>query len=326
MGLFIFLVYCYNYVVIKIFFIKHKRIISIILAVAFLVALFLIKNTSVFTKSISLAENKQKNGLDTMTLEELVQKDTDGDGIPDWQEGLYGLDPAKKETTPGIPDSTAINKLKSGQEEGEGVADGGASSVGTENLTETEKFSRELFSTIAATSQNGTIDPATIDALGASLAEKIKNPVVRKVFLLSDIKIIEGDSLKAFTNYVSASEVIHKKNPEMKYTVLDVLQEFMVDEDNVNISALEKLDPLILQTNKIIDAMTKMDTPRSIAPLHLNIINSLEELSENISDIKLFDTDVIVSLGAISKYSENTIALLSNVKNLQNAMQEKLEN
>ena len=42
----------------------------------------------------------------------MINKDTDGDGILDWQENLYGLDPTKKETTPGTPDSTAISKLK----------------------------------------------------------------------------------------------------------------------------------------------------------------------------------------------------------------------
>lgn len=278
-----------------------------------------------FRKPIDSALNEQKNGLTaaTPTLGELVNKDTDGDGILDWEEPLYGLNPTKKETTPGMPDSTAINKLKSEQENIARVADGSKASV---PLTETEKFSRELFAAVTAGSQNGTLDQATIDAMSAKLAEKIKNPVVRKVFTLSDIKIIKDDSFKAFTNYVNDSKKIHTKYPDMKYTVPDVLQEFMVDEENVDLSVLPKLDPIILQRNKIIDAMTKMDVPQSIAPLHLNIINSLERLSENISDIKLFDTDTIVSLGAISKYGENTTALVSDIKNLQNKIREKLNN
>ena len=295
----------------------------------FLVVLFLIKNTSIFKNTETYQRINPKNGLtyNNATIEDLINKDTDGDGILDWQEGLYGLDPTKKETTPGIPDSTAISKLKS--EQGNSENQQGLpllNNQDAENLTQTEKFSRELFATVAATSQNGTLDQAAIDALGASLAEKIKNPVVRKVWTLSDIKIIKDDSFKSFTNYVNDSKKIQAKYPEMKYAVLDVLQEFMVDEENIDLGVLPKLDPIILQTNKVIDAMVQMDTPQSIAPLHLNIVNSLERLSENMSDIKLFDTDVIVSLGAISKYSENTTALLLDVKNLQNKIQEKLGN
>src|SRR3990167_1711774 len=107
----------------------------------FLIALFLIKKTTIFKKSTTPVVNNQENGLATMTLEELVYKDADSDGIPDWQEGLYGLDPTKKETTPGIPDSVAINKLKSEQGSSAETINESRDNQETENLTQTEKFS-----------------------------------------------------------------------------------------------------------------------------------------------------------------------------------------
>ena len=170
------------------------------------------------------------------------------------------------------------------------------------------------------------MDQATIDALSASLAEKMQNPNPRKIYTISDIKIINDDNFKAFMNYINASDSIHKKSPTIKYTAFDVLQEFSKDENNPDTSVLVKLDPIITQTNAIKDAMIKTNVPKSLSTLHLNVINSLERLSENLNDIKLFDTDPVVSLGGISQYSQNTNTLLSDIANLQNIIQQKLNN
>ena len=72
--------------------------------------------------------------------------------------------------------------------------------------------------------------------------------------------------------------------------------------------------------------MLKTSVPESISALHLNVINSQQRLEENISDMKLFDSDAIVALGGISKYQENAIKLESDLNNLANAINQKLSN
>jgi hypothetical protein len=70
----------------------------------------------------------------------------------------------------------------------------------------------------------------------------------------------------------------------------------------------------------------KTNVPQSISTLHLNVINSLERVAENISDIKLYDNDSIIALGGISKYQENATQLESDLNNLANAINQKLNN
>lgn len=265
-----------------------------------------------------------ENGLtlNNLTIEDLVNKDTDGDGILDWEEGLFGTDPTKKETTPGIPDQKAVSKMRAEQGSDKKTT---KTNTGEENLTQTEKFSRELFGTIAAASQSGTMDQASIEALSNSLAEKIKNPVVRKVYLLSDLKIGTSENKEAIKTYGDALDKIQKLYT-VNYTVLDVLQKFIVDDNNVDTSVLTQLDPIISQTKKVIDTALKTSVPQSLSILHLNVINSLEKLMENLNDIKLYDTDSIVSFGAISQYQPNADALSVNIANLQNAVAQKLNN
>ena len=86
----------------------------IVLAIAFIVALFFLKTTSVFKNTATYQKSNQENGLTygNLTIKDLVNKDTDRDGILDWEEGLWGTDPTKKETTLGTPDKVAIENLK----------------------------------------------------------------------------------------------------------------------------------------------------------------------------------------------------------------------
>jgi len=293
--------------------------------VLFLVVLFLIRNTAIFKNTVNFVKGNQENGLTygNITIEDLVSKDSDSDGIVDWQEPLYGLDPTKKETTPGIPDSTAISKLQAEQGESVGGINKSISSTEPEKLTKTEQFSRELFATVAAGSQSGAMDQTMVNALGASLATKIENPVVRKVFTLSDIKITNDDSSLAIINYLKTMNTIANKYP-IKEDVLSILQKFVADENNLDMSALAKLDLVIKPIQSAMEEGLKINVPQSLAQLHLDCLNGLERVIENLNDIRLFDTDPIVTMGAINQVYPNAISLGSAVTKLQNVITQKL--
>lgn len=297
----------------------------IALAIIFLVTIFFLKNTSVFKNKETYQRAGQESGLTygNALIKDLINKDTDGDKILDWEEGLWGTDPTKKETTPGTPDSVAIDKLSAQDKLAPGREQ---TEPSNENLTKTDQFSRELLATIVTLNQNGQVDQATIDKLGDSLAEQIQNSVPRKIYTVFDIKTTNSNTAQAFIDYNNALNNIYTKHPVTNYTILDVLQKFSADENDVDENALLKLDPIIAQTNKVIEEMLKISAPQSISVLHLNVINGLEKLSENISDIKLFDTDIIVALSAISKYQDTAARLELSLNNLANAINQKLNN
>ncbi|OGI60369.1 hypothetical protein A2641_01475 [Candidatus Nomurabacteria bacterium RIFCSPHIGHO2_01_FULL_37_25] len=277
-----------------------------------------------FENTETYQKNNKESGLiyGDLTLEDLVTKDADGDKVPDWQEGLFGLDPTKKETTPGTPDSVAIEKLKDTKADLAGTIE--KINSDTENLTATERFSRELFATIVSASQNGAVNEASIEKLTSSLAEKVQNSPPRKVFSIFDVKVVNNDTVQAFKNYNDALNSIYTKNSGINYTVLDVLQEFIVDEDNVDASVLAKLDPIIKNMNKVMEELIKTRVPQSISDLHLKVINSHERIIENLSDIRLYDSDPIMTLGGISNYQKNVNQLESSLGNLFTAVSQKL--
>lgn len=257
-------------------------------------------------------------------LGDLVNRDTDGDSVMDWEESLWGTDPTKRDTNDnGVSDSAEIAKMKS-------VAivsnENDVPEVqNTENLTETDKFSREFFSTIATLNQNGVMDEATVEKLSTSLSEHIRNSPQRKVYGLSDIKILTNNDLNAIKTYDQTLDSIHKKYP-IEGNVMSILQNFIVDEDTVNLDALAELDPIISQLNKITDALSKVNVPQSLTLLHLDFINKIQKFVENLEDIKLYEIDVIVALSGISQFEKNIILLEEATNNLAGAIKQKLNN
>jgi hypothetical protein len=286
----------------------------------FLVALFLIKNGLIFKNTAILGINKQANGLTygDATVADLVNKDTDGDGVLDWEEPLWDLDPTKKETVAGIPDSTTVSKLK-----GEQGISSYTDAENSENLTETDKFSRELFSSVAALTQSGTLDQAAIDKISDSLSDNIKNSTPRKIYLLSDLKITKDESLKSVQNYRNALMDLQNKYPD-KGNVFDILKKFTADENNLDPAVLVELDPIIDQTQKTINALVKISVPQSIASFDLDFLNAHERILENEQDIKLFETDPVVTMGALSQFEKNVSLLQSTLDAVVGEIRNKL--
>jgi len=309
----------YNYIVIRIFWRKHKRIILITLAVLFLAVLFLIKRTTIFEKTTEFIQDNQE-GLtyNTATIGELVEKDTDGDTIPDWQEPLYGLDPTTKETVPGIPDITTINKLRAEQGLTTDIAN-----ENIENLTETEKFARELFSTATSLTQSGLMNQSMVDNISTSLNDRIKNSAPKKIYTLADIKITDDNTALAVQKYKNDLTNIYKKYT-YQTMVEEVLAKFAGDGTTIDENALAELDPIITQTQNIINARLKMAVPSQLAQSHLNVINAMERWLESVGGMKLFSSDPILALMAIKNYQENVTSLQSAVDALDSTMNEKL--
>jgi hypothetical protein len=268
---------------------------------------------SLLINKIKTSFNHKKSGLvydPNMTVADLVNKSTTGDGIPDWEKILLGLDPTKTENVPGVPDSVTIQKMV--QANNANTQTNGASQDDS-SLSQTDKVSRDFFATIAALEQsgaidaNGNMDQATEDKLSNTLINNIQNAPQRKIYQFSDIKIINDNSVAAFRKYNNALNNVFPKT-SIKYSVTDVLQKFAPDDtgNNADPSVLPELDPIIKQMTDSLNGLLITPVPRALATLHLYMVDSLEATIENLSDIQQYNTDPIVAFSGMSKYQQNS--------------------
>ena len=306
------------------FFLKLKERKPVVIAIIFVIVLlvfylFSIQDKIFFKNIAQIGEkyglgsgNNNDKGYDKMTVGDLVNKDTDGDGVLDWEEGLWGTDPNKKDTDDnGVPDDLEIDKMKIAK----GINPDDPENKKEENLTETEKFARELFATTAALNQTGVMDEKAIDKITTSVAEQIKNPVIRKVYLISDLKIIQDNSLEAAQKYFqNLGNLIdkHKKKYPISAKMPQILNDFV--SNSTDNQKLSEFNLLIDYTKGNIDLMLSLEIPKEFGLSHLNIINTWEQILENLIDIKLVDSDPIIAMGAVNKFQININLLEENIK------------
>lgn len=292
---------------------------SIVLAIFFLCTLYVVKNGLPWSGS-AVYQREGELEFTNALVEDVLKKDLDGDGVLDWEEALLGLDPSKTETTPGTPDITVANKLRA-----ETTDQQGESLLEEKNLTETDKFARELFSTVTALEQSGSLDQATAEKIVSSLSNSIQNSSQKKIYTMADIKISGDNSPKAIATYNIVSDNIYTEY-ELNYSAMDVFQKFIGDGTNIDIDALADLDPIIKKLDAIINAMLKIDTPRAIALEHLNLINATQKVVENLSNVKLYENDSLIALGAIVQYEQNVTALGESLNDLGKVILKQLNN
>ena len=297
----------------------------------FVVTIFFIKNKNLFDSTVKYFTVNPKPGLTydpNETVADLLNKSTTGDGIPDWEKILLGLDPTKTENVPGVPDSVTIQKMIQ-------VNNGTAEATNTDNsnLSQTDQVSREFFATVTSLEESGAIDSNgnmsqdTQDQITNSLINNIQNSPQRKIYRLSDIKIINDNSVAAVRKYNNALNSFSPKNSTTS-NIPAILQKFAPDDtgNNANPDVLSQLTPIITQMTVLENGMLTTSAPQSLASLHLDMINALEGVIENLNDIQEYNTDPIVAFSGMSKYEQNSITLGIALQNLTSAINNKLNN
>jgi hypothetical protein len=282
--------------------------------VVFVVAIFFIKSNSSYKNS-----NEGKEGLvvNTEILGDLLNKDSDKDGILDWEENLWNTDPNSKDTDgDGEGDKAEIEKLKIENGLNQPPQD-------PKTLTRTDKFSQELFTTVAALSQSGELDQMSVEQISESLKEQIQTSSVKIVFTTSDIIVSNDNSIESIKAYDKAITELTSKN-QLEVNPLSIFQESIMVDGEINSEILMQLDPLIEKLEETVAGYQQINVPGDLVHYHLNLMNSLQRFTENLIDIRNFESDGLIALGAISKYEENTDALENATKRLNDFLLTKL--
>lgn len=286
----------------------YSIIILVILGVLFFVISGLISKKNYFTAS---KNSKLQTG--SLTINDLLKKDSDGDGVMDWEEALWGTDVNNKISFNGISDAEYIK-----QRRGELKIASGSISEESGTLSETDKFAQEFFASLSAMKQSGRIDQDTINNVSTALGQKIVDPTMIDKYTTKDIKIGENDGVEMQKAYYS----------DIKKLFEDYSKKGIGDEVEI-ISVLANLDTagnksyadqLIQITNayqeyaeKIIETLV----PQSLASHHLKIANSANNTGIAVGNMAKMADDPIVGLSGLSQYQKYSDELILSVGNLE---------
>lgn len=279
-------------------------------------------------KKTSMIEyvNSESNGsaavLSSSTESLATQKDSDSDGLPDWEEGLYGTNPNKADTdSDGTNDGKEVdlgrNPLIKGPKDFLVTKEKTATSTTEkEDLTLTDTFARNFFTQYANLQQSGvkvTADNASQIA-GDYLKATELPAIVAKQYSESDLYLTDSDQAK-LRNYRDAITAVFAKYwPNGNPNELNILQQSFNNNDP---KALTKLTLVIKSYQNVLDNSLSLAVPKLAASLHLNVVNTLSAYIQTLKMIEIAYSDPLAGLVGLNSYQNNQTNVLVSVANLR---------
>ena len=255
-------------------------------------------------------------------LKAIAAKDTDRDGLADWEESLYGTDPKNPDTRGlGMTDSEAIQK---GLIVPKALAEiTSATSTEMQNLADpnlpaapadgslTATFSQNFFTRYLATVKNsadGNLSEADLkkiatDSLAELAASVVKSPDYKSA---RDLKISES-GVEAFKAYAADAEaaVASQHHTATKSEVF-YLQDLANSDSKDAIVQMASIAKAYRMSAASLSAVT---VPKDLATAHLNLINAFARLGALVDDFTRLDSDPLVTMMALQQYPDAVLRL-----------------
>jgi hypothetical protein len=222
-------------------------------------------------------------------------EDTDADGAKDWEEVLAGTNPADPKSKPSVSKkSSATDTTKED----------------IEKIQPIDSISRDFFARYIELRQIG----ANTDTDSQNeLAQKTVNGIVLAKpaqYKIEEIITKSDSSSDGLRQYAQEIGGIFKKYAINSRDEGQIALEAAEKEDP---AILKEIDPIIVSYRNIINALIKVKAPKSIAILHLDLVNGMNGALYIAQAFRNSDADPLKQVQAIAYYGEG-------MKNLYNAL------
>ena len=279
------------------------------LAIIMVLGLFVLRFSSTSTEV-----KNTTSGIDVVDEEALVgaliaenfsEKDTDGDGLRDWEETLWNTDPEISDTDgDGTNDGDEVDlnrdprKEGPGDELGEADYPGGTTNIA--DLDSTERFARDFFAGYVDLRKKGYLSNESIRdyTLNALVENSIINPLTN-TYTANNVQAgsSANNALRTYGNQLG--------------TILLTTEAYDMDDAAILFNSLlyNRPDDIeFLRKNaeayrSIAEQFMSIVVPQTAATLHIRLANSFVSLANTVDAFAAASEDPVRSLGAVSQYT-----------------------
>jgi hypothetical protein len=271
------------------------------------------------------------------TSEELLKayaaKDTDADGLPDWQEALYGTDPNKAVSNSfGIPDgqaaqegklnpNTLASQLPSAQQGTTSTADLLAQIPVPDPApgSLTEQFSHDFFQQYIQASGGQPMSQDQKQELIDSLLEGFQKRAAQSLTSSYTRVSVHPDASLSSTAYAGTVEdALDTAIPDAPDSDILVLSKKVIENNDTEAQA--RLLQLSGQYANAVTALLALPTPPALVDTHVRLIRAMDQVSRASKSIANLQEDPVLTMGAISLLSPSRDDIMHSLTDISEAV------
>jgi hypothetical protein len=251
----------------------------------------------------------------------IAAKDSDADGLPDWEEALYGTDPAKADSFGlGMTDGQAVAKglivpkaiadVPTATSTGATYADVDPSlPPAPADNSLTAAFAKNFFTLyLNAKEQNGGAALTSDDT--SQIAQQALAQLASTVTLAPDFKsandiAVSGSGPDALRAFAASAEAVFLANASSASTSEITYLSNAINGDTGALAQIASIAKLYRTTAA---GLAVLPVPRELAQADLALVNAMARLSGVISDFARVNADPLASMLALQQYPDTVLA------------------
>jgi hypothetical protein len=221
------------------------------------------------------------------TVGDLLTADTNGNGIADWEEKLWGLDPTVLYTN-GVPNKQIIEERKKAL---------GVSDVPDSELNDTDRLARQLYALTNALGQNENVSDETLQDIATKLGTAVNIQQISNTYTSKDFRTVKTSKQSLNVYYAAMSSIVTQYDTGA--ADINVIITALETGDTSRLPELAQSATSYMKFSKEIGAIP---VPVGVAPYHLAIMNSFAGVATSFTYLGQLDNNGVSALTGIAIY------------------------
>ena len=259
-------------------------------------------------------------------LASYVSKDTDGDGLPDWQEVLYGTDPNNPDTDgDGITDGEAVRRglltptalYSQLPEDPIGVDEIPGENPSPDSIT--EQFSRAFFEEYMRASGGQVMTPEAQEVLVQRLLADFTARAGRTLNSSYTSVSMRRNTTLSINEYAGSVEaILRARDVPAGYGEPLLLMQAILEQGDE--SARKKLEVLAKSYADISSDLLALQVPPAVIDQHVALVRSFDTLARATRLVVNYEKDPLAVLGSLTVYQPTSQAIMRAFKEIASAV------
>ena len=240
------------------------------------------------------------------TLGEIIGSDQNKNGVADWEERLWGLDPSAVSTN-GVSNKDIVLQNR---------ANAKANSIDS-STNATDMLSYNIYATAGILNSTGNVDEATLAGVVVPLVKQSVKQIEKKSYTADDIRIVPSttENIDSYTKGIQSTVA----SASFDHNEIAILSDALENDDYSKLSGLLSS---AASYRSLAKKAIQIRVPIVFARVHLDFVNSVQAVGDTLAASAKIQDDDIKGATAIGEYSNQTALLNNAMENLTQTIQE----